>query len=78
MDLVTTKSDQAITSRYEKHIINATRAVNSTIECLSYRPDLVDNQTFKPVNYEVIDKLWRVCKQLKEIGERVVVKPVEI
>ena len=60
---------------YKENLENAISHLEEAISQISYRSNLIDEDTQKVINAETINKLQDIIYELEEIGDKSVFKP---
>lgn len=60
---------------YKENLENAISHIEEAISQISYRSNLIDEDTQKVINAETINKLQDIIYELEEIGDKPVFKP---
>lgn len=60
---------------YKENLENAISHIEEAISQISYRSNLIDEDTQKVINAEIINKLQDIIYELEEIGDKPVFKP---
>ena len=73
--IMTVVRTDAENKEYKDNIESAISHIEEAISQISYRPNLVDEDTHKVINSEVINELNEVIYALEEVMEKPIFKP---
>lgn len=72
--MVAVRTD-AENKEYKENLENAISHIEEAISQISYRSNLIDEDTQKVINADTINKLQDIIYELEEIGDKAVFKP---
>jgi len=73
--IMTVVRTDAENKAYKENLENAISHIEEAISQISYRSNLIDEDTQKVINAEIINKLQDMIYELEEVGDKPVFKP---